>query len=223
MRVRLRSRPVDVGRSAQRLHAELRPFVVMPRPSLHGRSRALADFAVSCRSNHSRASAATLWRQSSAGETGQLRAFDRSGQFVDNCRSGMTNVKAVALPQTAGCASSSDGCVDRLMCAFDHAPDSFICAAHKSSGDNRLASGATIVLKCERAVALCDTDQREVVLPLNINGTAVNVGTSIAYFHGASRLGAQAQRLTFASIVQKKPARGGPRLMHPLRRQRGQI
>lgn len=101
-------------------------------------------------------------------------------------RSGMTKVKAEALPQTAGSAPSSDDCVERLMCAFDHAPDSLICAAHKSSGDNRPASGATIVLKCERAVALRDTDQREVVLPLNINGTAVNAGTSIAYFHGAS-------------------------------------
>jgi hypothetical protein len=83
-------------------------------------------------------------------------------------------------------ASESGGRIDRLMCGFDHAPDSFIGVARESSGDNRPASGATIVLKCERAVALCDTDQREVVLPLNIDGAAVNLGTSIAYLHGAS-------------------------------------
>jgi hypothetical protein len=72
------------------------------------------------------------------------------------------------------------------MCGFDHAPDSLIGITSESSGDNSLAPGATIVLECERTVALCNTYQREAVLPLNIDGTAVNFGAYIADFHTAS-------------------------------------
>jgi hypothetical protein len=42
------------------------------------------------------------------------------------------------------------------------------------------------VLEDERAVALRDADEREVFLPLHIDWQAVDVGASIADFHGAS-------------------------------------
>ena len=72
------------------------------------------------------------------------------------------------------------------MCGFYHAPDSLIGITHESSRDNSPALGATIVLESERTVALCDTDQCEAVLPLNIDGAAVNVCAYFANFHSAS-------------------------------------
>jgi hypothetical protein len=92
------------------------------------------------------------------------------------------------------------------MSGFNDAPDTLISIAHKSSGNNCSAFPAAIVLECERTVALCDTNQRKVVFPLDINGPAVNVGTFIADSHGASGIASRAHRQAFARIAQKKPA-----------------
>jgi len=68
------------------------------------------------------------------------------------------------------------------MCGFDDAPDSFIGVARESSGDDSMALGAPIVLESERTVTLSNAYQCEAVLPLNIDGAAVNVGAYIADF-----------------------------------------
>jgi hypothetical protein len=70
--------------------------------------------------------------------------------------------------------------------AFDYAPDSFIGVADESSGDNSSALIAAIVLECEHTVTLGYTNQRNVGLRLSISRPAVDVGTSVADFHGAS-------------------------------------
>jgi hypothetical protein len=106
------------------------------------------------------------------------------------------------------------------VCGFDYAPDTLIGVARKSSGNNRLAFIAAIVLERERAVTFSHPYQSN-FLPLNVNGPPVNVGTSVADFHGASGITRPARWPAFAGITQKKPARNGPRLMHPQRRQRG--
>jgi hypothetical protein len=73
-----------------------------------------------------------------------------------------------------------------LMRGFDYAPDTLIGAANESSRDNGSAFIAAIVLKCERTVALGNTNQGKAFLPKDINGPAIDVGASIANFHGAS-------------------------------------
>jgi hypothetical protein len=80
----------------------------------------------------------------------------------------------------------TDGGVACLRRGFDYAPDPFVGVARELSGDNGPAFIAAIVLEDERAVALRDTDEREVFLPLHIDWQAVDVGASIADFHGAS-------------------------------------
>jgi hypothetical protein len=72
------------------------------------------------------------------------------------------------------------------MSRFDHAPDPFTGVAGKLSGDHGPALLAAIVFKGEDAVALRDSDEREILLPLHIDWQAVDIGASIADFHGAS-------------------------------------
>jgi hypothetical protein len=110
--------------------------------------------------------------------------------------------------------------VDTLLCSFDYAPDTLIKVARESSCNNGPAFIAAIMLEHECTVAFSHPYQSN-FLPLNINGPPVYVGTSVADFHGASRITPPARWPACAGIAQKKPARSGPRLMHPLRRQRG--
>ncbi|MFM0132760.1 hypothetical protein [Paraburkholderia sediminicola] len=108
-----------------------------------------------------------------------------------------------------------------LVRGLDYAPDTLTAVAYESSGNDSPAFIAAIMLECERTVAFRNTNQRNALLPLNVNRPAVNVGASVADFHRASRITSLAHWPVFSRIVQKKPARGGPRLMHPQRRQRG--
>lgn len=105
---------------------------------------------------------------------------------VDECRSATTDVGCMHLPSTTGSPSSSDGCINYLMCGFDDAPDSFSGVVRESSGDDSMAPGAPIVLESERTVTLSNAYQCEAILPLNIDGAAVNVGAYIADFQSAS-------------------------------------
>ena len=107
------------------------------------------------------------------------------------------------------------------MRGFDYAPDTLIGVTRESFCNNSPAFIAAIMLEREHTVAFRHTNQRNAFLPLNINGPAVNFGTSVADFHGAPGNFVTASLASGRRIAQKRPARGGPRLMHPQRRQRG--
>ena len=92
------------------------------------------------------------------------------------------------------------------MCGFDYAPDTLSGLARESSCNNRPASVATIMFERELTVALRHTNQRDAFLSLNINRPAINLGTSVADFHGASRI--TSPSLASVRTHRSKEARG---------------
>ncbi|MFM0367071.1 hypothetical protein [Paraburkholderia sediminicola] len=95
-----------------------------------------------------------------------------------------------------------------LVRGFDYAPDTLVGVARELSGNNSTAFIAAIMFERERTVAFRHTNQRNAFLPLNIDGPAVNFGTSVADFHGASRITSLAHRPVFYTHRSKEARTG---------------
>ncbi|RKE25157.1 hypothetical protein B0G76_6670 [Paraburkholderia sp. BL23I1N1] len=115
--------------------------------------------------------------------------------------------RACATGMVAREGSRDSEAVGSLVCGFDYAPDTLIGLACESSGNNRPASVAAIMFERERTVAFRHTNQRDAFVPLNTNGSAVNVGASVADFHGVS--GFTSPSLASVRTHRSKEARTG--------------